>query len=193
MEKTLHIEDAEYRKFQAALSWFKVDEDDLFKDFIKEFTEKFVADLLNTSPFNDSIEGNIKKGIVYSEKRNAGSKCIELSASTTQGKCSNVEEQRASFVAWFEGLKREGSGKPYSKRTISLYANRLANSCTDLTFEEIPVKNLFEVTSPSEFAAIRKQIKSCSGYKEYLKTAVGVILPSALQKYADFLQYQTEK
>lgn len=100
------------------------------------------------------------------------------------------KEQKELFVSWFKNLNR--NGRKYNPVTISGYAGRIENACTDTAFASIPVDNLFAIKDIDTFVKIKNQIKACDGYAEFdAKSHNG--FTAALRKYEEFLRFQENK
>lgn len=171
-----------YRKFQTALGWFKEDETATFEKFMMDYSNSFIKSYLDSSSPNEAREEVPPKSKSSEKKseKNAKSRPVTLAAS------SDADERRRLFVEWFG--TQEKDGKPYGKRTIELYANKLANACKNQEFDQIPIKNLFEISDYAEFKQLVVEIRNSPKFAEFCRKAPGMF-SSSLSKYSEFLKY----
>ena len=156
----------------------------------EESYKMFHAALMLTGEDEDSVMNNLI--INYAHK---AFKCV-VDKRTPEGPTSDNQsnlrgvtenEQKKMFVTWFRSLTR--NGKAYNPVTISAYAGRIENACSDPTFATVPINNLFAIADLSQFINIQMQIKSCDGYAAFdAKSHNG--FTAALKKYEDFLRFQ---
>lgn len=164
MSKQVNINEEVYKKFQAALMLTGEEEESVLNELINNYSISAFEKAMGRS----LISEHETKSVI----RNSD---------------STAKEQKQLFVNWFRNLSR--NGRPYNPVTISGYTGRIESACSDSVFEEVPVNNLFEITELSEFVAIQKQLKACSGYAQFdAKSHNG--FTAALKKYEDFLRFQ---
>lgn len=162
MSKPININEDSYKKFQAALILTGEEEEIVLSRLINEYAHTVFKNVMNKK---SEEESNTNNNIDITE-----------------------HEQKQLFVNWFRSLTR--NGKPYNPVTISGYAGRIENACSDNVFASVPVNNLFTITDLAEFISIQKQIKECAGYAEFdAKSHNG--FTAALRKYEEFLRFQT--
>lgn len=166
MSRQLNISEDTYKKFQAALMLTGEDEEAVLNKLIQNYAK---------SAFEKAMGGDLTP--------------VQEDQPILNKESSNtVYEQKQLFINWFRSLSR--NGKPYNPVTISGYAGRIENACSDPTFETIPINNLFEITDISEYISIQQQIKACVGYSEFdARSHNG--FTAALKKYEDFLRFQS--
>ena len=149
----------------------------------EDIYKKFQAALILTDEKEDVVLGNLISKYAHETFKKAMVKTLDDNNADI-----NEKEQRQLFTNWFRSLTK--NGKPYNLVTISGYAGRLENACSNPLFDSIPVNNLFTVTDFDEFIVIQKQIKECSVYSEFdAKSHNG--FTAALKKYEEFLKFQS--
>ena len=171
----LSIDSNIYRKFQTALGWFDDDETAVIEKFMMDYSNSFIDNFREASSPNESQE----------EASTETASDEEQPKSILPATASTADERRKLFVEWF-GTQTRGE-RPYSQRTIELYANKLANACKNQEFDQIPVKNLFEVSDYAEFKRLENEIQNSPRYAEFCKKTPG-LFGSALRKYGEFLE-----
>lgn len=164
MSRTIAVTDEDYKMFQAALMLTGEQEEIVMRRLIKSYAHEVFEHIMG------------KNTMEYHQVENQ----VEVHNITER-------EQKQLFVDWFKSLTR--NGKAYNPVTISGYAGRVENVCSDPIFASVPVNNLFSITDIAQYIEIQKQIKSCIGYKELdAKSHNG--LTAALRKYEEFLRFQ---
>lgn len=164
MSKHIIVCDEIYRKFQAALLLTGDEEQSVLSELIKQYAN---------NAFSGALDKQSNKAVTEDNQEVKGA--------------ASEEEQKRLFINWFRSITR--NGKPYNPVTISGYAGRIENACQNKAFSEIPVKNLFSITSLTQFLDIQDRIKSCEGYEEFdSKSHNG--FTAALRKYEEFLSFQ---
>lgn len=177
----LSIDSNIYRKFQTALGWFDDDETAVIEKFMMDYSNSFINNFRETSSPNESLEEAVAD-TASGEEQPKGKKEVKSILLAT---ASTADERRKLFAEWFGTQTRDG--RPYSQRTIELYANKLANACKNQEFDQIPVKNLFEVSDYAEFKRLENEIQNSPRYAEFCKKTPG-LFGSALRKYGEFLE-----
>lgn len=164
MSKSIIVCDEIYRKFQAALMLTGDEEQSVLSELITQYAN---------NAFSGALDKESNKSVTEDNQEVIGT--------------ASEEEQKRLFINWFRSLTR--NGKLYNPVTISGYAGRIENACQNEVFSEIPVKNLFSITSITQFLEIKDRIKSCEGYEEFdSKSHNG--FTAALRKYEEFLSFQ---
>ena len=93
--------------------------------------------------------------------------------------------QKQNFIKWFK--KQKYNGNPYKQTTINGYADRLESGLLDPIFQNVSVKNLFEITNLYYFRQIRLEIENCPDYKKYEQITHNGFR-SAMNKYEEYLK-----
>ncbi|MBR2895827.1 MAG: hypothetical protein IKC03_09270 [Oscillospiraceae bacterium] len=170
MDMQVNVHADIYKKFQAALLLTDEHEDTVLNRLLEDYAHNVFTEVLT------------KRTITVSTEITQEPKPITVNNTT-------AIEQKKLFVSWFRGLTR--NGKAYNPVTISGYAGRIENACSDSVFASVPVNNLFTVTDLTQFMHFQKQIKESTGYAEFdAKCHNG--LTAALKKYEEFLKFQME-
>ena len=176
----LSIDSNIYRKFRTALTWFDDDETAVIEKLMMDYSNSFINNFREVPSPNESREEAAADTASGEEQPKEKKEVTSILLATA----STADERRKLFVEWFGTQKREG--KPYSKRTIELYANKLANACKNPVFDQIPVKNLFEISNYSEFKRLEAEIENAPKFAEFCEKTPG-LFGSALRKYGEFL------
>ena len=157
----LSIDSNIYRKFRTSLIWFDDDETAVIEKFMIDYSNSFINNFRETASDEEQPK------------------------SIPPATASTADERRKLFAEWFSTQTRDG--RPYSQRTIELYANKLANACKNQEFDQIPVENLFEISDYAEFKRLEIEIQNSPRYAEFCKKTPG-LFGSALRKYGEFLE-----
>ncbi|MBR2132575.1 MAG: hypothetical protein IJ955_08635 [Oscillospiraceae bacterium] len=158
-----------YKKLQAALLLTGEHEDTVLNRLIEEYAHNVFTEIIAKGAITVPVEPRTEPKPVNH---------------------TSAIEQKKLFISWFRGLTR--NGKTYNPVTISGYAGRVENACSDPSFASVPVNNLFTITDLTQFMHLQKQIKECAGYAEFdAKCHNG--FTAALKKYEEFLRFQMDK
>lgn len=157
MEVTIKCDDSMWRKFEATLRYYGEDE----KTVLEREMRKYVEKLYDDKEFREAFEKKI-----------------------------TPKERRKMFKTWLgsDNVINEWGGvrKPYSEKTITVYASVLANACIDPVLSEIPVNNLFEIDSYRDFLAIEQKIKDLIRPMKHSRKRS--LLVAAMNRYKEFLR-----
>ena len=162
------LNDAVYKRFATALTWFQEDEKSVLERLMTDYTNSFIKQFRGSA---DSTEGKKQLTTAHYTKEIPITSC-------------SANECRKLFSEWLSGSRRD-DGKPYSKRTVELYANKLANAYKDPFFKNIYMGNLFEITSYNQLIDIKEKILNLPDLKKYSKEPY--LFVAALEKYDEFL------
>ena len=163
-----NLNDAVYRRFATALTWFQEDEKSVLERLMTDYANDFIKQFRSST---ESTEGKKQLTTAHYTKE------VPITS------CSAVE-CRKLFSEWLSGSKRD-DGRPYSQRTVELYANKLANAYKDPFFKNISMGNLFEITNYNQFISVKEKILNSPGLKKYSKQPY--LFVAALEKYDEFL------
>lgn len=178
---TAEVNSNAYRKFLTAISWFNADENAVIERFMDSYCNLFVED------FNESLVSNSAIGSV-STKENPDS---NQSEKESDGKSiTEAMENRKQFVCWFSRQKNKNK-KFYTKKTVGIYAQKLANVLRREPFAELPIENIFEISNLDDLERLEPKIEEIfQSESNDLSPHTHEVFHSAMRKYAEFLSWK---